>query len=93
MLIFRSNITTRASRDKLGFLLVTPSMPEHKGAAVLLSLPAGRFQAMKTGFGKLQSLGNSPTGVTGRGTLQVGWLHLPVPIPVSSLNKGAALGR
>lgn len=37
------------------------------GAAVLCTLAAMSIQDMQRGFGKLCSLGNSPTGATGRG--------------------------
>lgn len=60
---------------------------------MLHSLAALTFQDMKTGFRKLGSLGNSPMGATGRGTLQVGWLCLPVPIPVSQFPQQGCAGE
>lgn len=46
---------------------------------------------MKVGFGKHCSGKQCPAGATGRGTLRVGWLRLPVPIPVSrSQQRGCA---
>lgn len=59
-------------------------------AAALRSLSALRFQDMKIGFGKLCSSGNSPTGATGRGALQVGWVRPPVPNPASQSRQGCA---
>lgn len=81
ILVFcRRNIGVRASLDKLELLLLTSVVPEHEGASVLCSRPAGRFQDTKIRFGKHPSLGRSATG---RGSLWVGWIPLPVPIPVS----------
>lgn len=78
----------RASPEEREFILITSTVPEHGGAAVLHSQAAVRFQDMQIGFGKLHSLANSPTGALGRGMLWVGGLRLSVPTPVSHSQQG-----